>query len=672
MCLINKITFILGLILFTFPQEIRSAEFIEKKGEPVKNSKMETIRTQLLTVLDSKERQILNKALDSLDINIEDKYELKAEILEDLCMKGFLIQAHEQYLVLQDALNKTKFTKEKYEKELRRIIGCQNTISSNGEEFNECCAKLSNKMTSTEREKLSETLKNFPDSCEAGHIDAIVSLGKKKFYKDQVDQFILYDNSEHENHGSKFLKLVGMFLDNESNNGNYIDEYLRLLIALKNRKNEPTSAKNIMTLSLKTLKAIKQVKDSFLIYDRMFFVFFKTLETFAKGWEIKFIQECISSEKQDSVQVKVTYADKILMPKIISKNYNKTSLSQAIEIYKNSIKFNKFKTPSTLNFLGYLMNRSEKHEEGSTYYIQALKMVPSSYEVRKNLALSYGLNKNYPKAIEELKFALKVPNANIKEIERSLLMYYQLAEMTTEASELMEKKAQKSLFELSERRRKIVESIKLSKEKVAPKKAMDTKTEKTNDTGLSLKIKKELLQSQQYRKEAEICNPMNDNLKKEYLQQSPKGKKKTQGLPKPEIKSEKDRGDTFEKEILIEEKKEEVQTLKDLLNSNGYKTVLEIFEVLLGNKNAASAKISIDDIECLWTALGGDFDPSQGKGSHTKLTIDNEGEEQMLILSKKTYLIDYQLKNIAKILLDMGLYPKDMEETLMKKMLLRK
>lgn len=118
-------------------------------------------------------------------------------------------------------------------------------------------------------------------------------------------------------------------------------------------------------------------------------------------------------------------------------------------------------------------------------------------------------------------------------------------------------------------------------------------------------------------------------------------------------------------------------TIEQLLKegSRHYQLFCEFFEHVEGYTTDRQVKISMHDVTILTEALGQDFDLSGGKGSHSKVTFDfsDHGidvEEGMVTLSKKTYLLPYQIKAMREKFLQYGLYPRRLETILKKKMLL--
>lgn len=689
---IRKSIVILALILPALSQEGKTGEIIEKKDEHVPKSKAEIIKGLLLSEIDFQQRQKLNKALDS-DVKIEDKFQFKVSILKSLCEKKIWEQAETQLSILfteikeaNDLLAQKKhlFSVENYLSESERntekylflseykddIEMARNeeleeykddTEMARNEELEKYLFSLCSEIPSAKREELNEGLKRLNAFNPIMNDEIISSLYESKLFKDAAHQFALFMHYIPPILGSdttfKFMRVVKDLLQNE---GTLIDIGIKVP---KNSTEEANVTKQLMESGLNIIRKLKEITDSDLIYDSVLLIYHNILKGKMNGSHINFTEECWK-ENKNSAQTKILYAENILLPQIKDKIF----LNQYIEIYTEVLSLPRFKCLENFTRIGLLMWKKEEYPRAIAYFTQALKQDTSDdWNLRFFLAGAYGLNGDYKKAIEEIRIALKTPNTNIQELEKVLLIFYQKAGMTKEASELMAKKMQESV----EHRRKKGEVKKQQQQKEIkqPPKTTPKKIETEEEKKRSKKLKEELLKSKKYSKEPEVYNFESDNLKKEYTKVSDE-KTKTRKAPDPEKNSKRSIEYVSKKETLTEDKKEEVLKLEDLLNSNSCQTVSDIFEVFLGGKKAASVKVSLDDIELVWKALGGDFDTSKGKGSHTKLTIDIEGEDQMLILSKKTFLIDYQLEQIAQMLLDMGLYPKDMEEILKEKKLL--
>lgn len=125
------------------------------------------------------------------------------------------------------------------------------------------------------------------------------------------------------------------------------------------------------------------------------------------------------------------------------------------------------------------------------------------------------------------------------------------------------------------------------------------------------------------------------------------------------------------------------QVIKEALSLNQIENTHHIYiEDLTQNKNARETfnklftfhqkkdcfnnevKISLHEINSLFYALNQKVDSSQGKGSHTKVTLNLQEagsvmEEQMIILTKTTYLKDYQIKQIREKFVKAGVVPND-------------
>ncbi|MBA4749254.1 MAG: hypothetical protein H2057_01390 [Alphaproteobacteria bacterium] len=81
-------------------------------------------------------------------------------------------------------------------------------------------------------------------------------------------------------------------------------------------------------------------------------------------------------------------------------------------------------------------------------------------------------------------------------------------------------------------------------------------------------------------------------------------------------------------------------------------------------KSDKKVTISLHEIQTLFKALGQNYDPKSGKGSHKKATLKFEEaatpmDEQMVVLTKATYLKPYQIKQSRAAFIKAGLFPKD-------------
>ncbi|MBX9620885.1 MAG: hypothetical protein K2X28_02470 [Alphaproteobacteria bacterium] len=109
-----------------------------------------------------------------------------------------------------------------------------------------------------------------------------------------------------------------------------------------------------------------------------------------------------------------------------------------------------------------------------------------------------------------------------------------------------------------------------------------------------------------------------------------------------------------------------------LLKGTPLKIFNKIFERERSGVSDKKVKIYLSEVETLMTALGQSFDPSSGKGSHTKVTLDltnihvqlgeaNPLEVSMMTLAKHDELKPYQIKQLREMFKAYGLYPEDMQ-----------
>jgi len=151
-----------------------------------------------------------------------------------------------------------------------------------------------------------------------------------------------------------------------------------------------------------------------------------------------------------------------------------------------------------------------------------------------------------------------------------------------------------------------------------------------------------------------------------------KEKVKTKGVSDPSR-------DTKRKPYVNEAKEEENEEtsskdILEILSGNPLKTFMTLFEPYKGQIKWKNLKISFEEIENLFEALN--HEVGLPKGSHAKATLNNNGqiqkdaEEKMLVIVKDTYLHPAALQQIAKTFIEYGLYPKELETLLRKKMLI--
>ncbi len=144
-------------------------------------------------------------------------------------------------------------------------------------------------------------------------------------------------------------------------------------------------------------------------------------------------------------------------------------------------------------------------------------------------------------------------------------------------------------------------------------------------------------------------------------------KRKTRGLPSA----------IQPVEMQVEAKETKLRTIEEILanNRNALTIFNRLFENVLGAVRTSAIQVSFTDIQTLMNALEQDLDPSKGKGSHKKITLNhndlqpnlNDGfKESMIILTNRTYLKPYQIRQLQDHFLSLYLYPKDLEKDLVK------
>jgi tetratricopeptide (TPR) repeat protein len=111
--------------------------------------------------------------------------------------------------------------------------------------------------------------------------------------------------------------------------------------------------------------------------------------------------------------------------------------------------------------------------------------------------------------------------------------------------------------------------------------------------------------------------------------------------------------------------------VRTLLKGTPLKIFNKFFESQRSEISDKKIKIYLSEVETLMAALGQRFDPSAGKGSHTKVTIDSTsihtqlGEADPLMscivtLAKHDTLKPYQIKQMREMFEAYGLYPEDL------------
>ena len=100
-------------------------------------------------------------------------------------------------------------------------------------------------------------------------------------------------------------------------------------------------------------------------------------------------------------------------------------------------------------------------------------------------------------------------------------------------------------------------------------------------------------------------------------------------------------------------------------NKNAWTTFEKLF-TLHQRKNCFDNEITITlrEINSLFMALNQKIDPTQGKGSHKKITlnlqdINSDSEEQMIILTNTINLKEYQLKQIREAFVKQRVVPRN-------------
>lgn len=151
-----------------------------------------------------------------------------------------------------------------------------------------------------------------------------------------------------------------------------------------------------------------------------------------------------------------------------------------------------------------------------------------------------------------------------------------------------------------------------------------------------------------------------------------KEKVKTKGIP--------DESKDTKRKLHVNESKEEVKeeaptkNILEILSGNPLKTFYTLFEPYKGQIKWKSLKVSFEEIDSLFEALN--HEVGIPKGSHAKTTLNKDkqlqkdAEEKMLVIVKDTYLHPATLQQISETFIEYGLYPKELESLLRKKMLI--
>lgn len=681
-----KLFYLVALILPILSHNGFSSQILEKTNENSQNKKLQIIKGLLSGEIDPGTREKLNKDMDSLLRTDDEKFNDKVSILKILCEKKRWQDAFNQLNMIDCGIEKPRqaiLEEYKTKKEIK---------------IERCKGSLSGTLPISEREKIMEELIRLDPS----HGDTLLNteeltiqngiineLINKKLHKEAAEQLSLSlhynlahairDSQPKDDRNEQFINLVKDMLGQGSQ---LVEEWQQLLEQFQTASREDSKVRSLIKLincSLKILRKFKKMEGHDLIYDGTVMFCYCVLDQCGLGADVQFIQKCWD-ENKNSATIKMLYAflclnnkvlsleNKIKKPELIVKEIR----NEYIKIQTDIIKIDRFKTANNFSHLGVALTKEKNCSEAIKVYAQALEKYPSDWNISMSYAMCLAINNNYKDASQELNRILKMENVNVDRdcTERFLIVFYQRADMDSEASKLIEKRTEKALKRIAEKKHSIEESgRKLEGEKIKPKNVSLTK-DPTQEKIDRDKLKKALLNSEKFRrdeKEAISSDSLSGNLKKEYLTQNLTAKPKTHKLGDLTKKTKKKVNVPSKKEPESAPILKETQTLEDLLNKNNYETVLEIFRVFMREKNAAAAKISMDSIDRLFSSLGGDFDASKGKGSHTKLTIDNATKDQMIILSKETFLLDPQAKQIAQALLSLNLYPKEMEENLKKK-----
>lgn len=102
-------------------------------------------------------------------------------------------------------------------------------------------------------------------------------------------------------------------------------------------------------------------------------------------------------------------------------------------------------------------------------------------------------------------------------------------------------------------------------------------------------------------------------------------------------------------------------------NKNAQNTFNKLFDKYKNQiRSDKNVVISLNEINALFIALRQEFDPSKGKGSHKKVTLNFQFvnptlEEQMITLTNKTYMKPEQIKALREGFINVGLVPNDFD-----------
>ncbi|MCE2951541.1 MAG: hypothetical protein ACK5TR_02100 [Alphaproteobacteria bacterium] len=123
-----------------------------------------------------------------------------------------------------------------------------------------------------------------------------------------------------------------------------------------------------------------------------------------------------------------------------------------------------------------------------------------------------------------------------------------------------------------------------------------------------------------------------------------------------EVKQEKKTRQPLKKNLFVED----VTT-----NKHAIATFHKLFSKYLPDvRSDKKVTVSLHEVQSLFKALGQNYDPKAGKGSHKKGTLKFDKtqtpmDEQMVILTKATYLKPYQIKKLREAFIRAGVVPKD-------------
>jgi len=105
--------------------------------------------------------------------------------------------------------------------------------------------------------------------------------------------------------------------------------------------------------------------------------------------------------------------------------YENKNIDDKIQAYKTLLRYNPNRTKIYLN-LGRALGREKNDLNGAQSYLeQGRKIAPNNYEILSNLGTLYGLQKNFPSAIEVLTKAMQLkPNVAKTHVDLGLSFYY--------------------------------------------------------------------------------------------------------------------------------------------------------------------------------------------------------------------------------------------------------